>query len=72
MWDADGPVTNLLTVFTVNFKDVFGQNASMLSVHDQFNQFRQGRYQSDYALQFHTLAAIRLCDRLAAWGYITT
>lgn len=49
---------NTLTAFVSHFKEVFGQTTSELSVNDQLFQLRQGQFTvSDYALQFHTLAA---------------
>uniref|UniRef100_A0A9J7X318 DUF4939 domain-containing protein n=1 Tax=Cyprinus carpio carpio TaxID=630221 RepID=A0A9J7X318_CYPCA len=58
VWDAQGPITNLLTAFVAHFKEVFGQSPNKLSVNDQLFQLRQGQSSvNDYAFQFHTLAA---------------
>lgn len=59
MWDINGLVTNLLTALTMHFKEVFGQTASSISVHDQLYRLCQVRSTvNDYALQFHTLAVV--------------
>lgn len=59
IWDANGPVTHALSAFTFHFKEVFVQTASSISALDQLFHFHQGKSSvSDYALQFHTLAAI--------------
>lgn len=61
LWKSDTQVTNLLSSFIRNFKEVFRQSASVLSrksFHDQLLNLLQGDDSvSLYALQFRTLAA---------------
>ena len=55
---SNGPVTSSLASFTNHFKEVFGQTASVLYIHDQLFNLRQGNTSINaYALQFRTLAA---------------
>ncbi|XP_058605717.1 uncharacterized protein LOC131523388 [Onychostoma macrolepis] len=58
LWQANASITTSLSAFIAHFKEVFGQTASELSVHDQLFNLRQGSSSvSVYALQFRTLAA---------------
>lgn len=60
------PITTLLTAFTNHFKEVFGQTASSLSVHDELFNRQQGKSSmTDYALQFHTLTAVSGWNEMA-------
>lgn len=58
LWQANASITTSLSAFITHFKEVFGQTASELSVHDQLFNLRQGSNSvSAFALQFHTMAA---------------
>ncbi|XDV26705.1 hypothetical protein PO909_030343 [Leuciscus waleckii] len=58
LWQSNAPIVTSLSAFLSHFKEVFGQTASELSVHDQlFNLCQANNSVSAYALQFHPLPA---------------
>ena len=58
LWNSNSIAVKSTDRFIQHFKEVFGQAAADLSVHDQLFNLRQGKSSvSDYALQFRTLVA---------------
>ncbi|ROL41958.1 Retrotransposon-derived protein PEG10 [Anabarilius grahami] len=59
-WESNAPVTGSVSAFCSHLKEVFGQHAAELSVHDQLFNIRQGKREtaSSYAFRFRTLACI--------------
>ena len=58
LWNSNSRLVTSLSAFIQHFKEVFGQVAADLTVHDQLYRLRQGGSSvSTYALQFRTLAA---------------
>ena len=58
LWNSDSEVVKSLSGFIQHFKEVFGQTAADLSVHDQLYNLRQGQSSvSTFSLRFRTLAA---------------
>lgn len=66
IWEQGQTVTCMLDAFITHLREVFGQAANSISVHDQLYHLWQGNSSlADYALQFQTLTAVSCWNEAA-------